>query len=210
MTKIGMIFECGPEGADLKVCTHLVTRLSPGVVVVPATLTNKKIMIADCGVIAAGLLDTDGCVHVLIVWDLFPPWRDQKPCRHKDRQNIFASLDAAGVPRDQVSLVCITEELEAWLLADEEALRIFLSTETYQAKGVPQIKKPERERNPKKRLDQIFRANRRGRYSDLEHALYIARAWPNLNRLRKRCETFRRFEQKLLAAVRRSRTRTRR
>jgi hypothetical protein len=210
VTKIGMIFECGPEGADLKVCTHLVARISPGVVVVPATLTNKKMMIADCGMMAAGLLHTDGCVHVLIVWDLFPPWRDQKPCRHEDRQNIFASLDAAGVPREQVSLVCISEELEAWLLADEEALRAFLSTKTHQAKYIPQIKKPERVRNPKERLHRIFRANKRGQYNELEHALGIAREWPNLDRLRRRCETFQRFEQKLLAAVRGRRTRTRR
>jgi hypothetical protein len=112
--KVGMILECGPDGADVQVCTHLGARLNAAIEVSSITLDNKPNLIENCGAAAARLLE-DGCKRVLVVWDLFPPWRQRplRPCRHKDREGIFHSLQAAGVSRDDVHLICIREELEA-------------------------------------------------------------------------------------------------
>src|SRR5260370_8298805 len=94
---------------------------------------------------------------VLIVWDLYPPWREkgEKPCRRDDRQAIFHSLDAAGVSPDRVALVCIREELEAWLIADGRAVSKVLSTPTHPVR-IKDPKNPEPIQNPKKILNHLF------------------------------------------------------
>jgi len=74
---------------------------------------------SECGKAAANLWP-QGCVRVAIVWDLYPAWREReyRPCRREDRLAIHESLTAAGVDPDRIGLVCIREELEAWLIAD--------------------------------------------------------------------------------------------
>lgn len=111
--KIGFIFECGHEGPDVQVCRYLVQMLDPAIKFVPSTLDNKKKLVEDCGTVAKILLDE--CEKVIIVWDLYPAWRERgmRPCRHEDRQAIFRSLQAENVDLSKVFLVCIQEELEA-------------------------------------------------------------------------------------------------
>ena len=194
--KVGMIFECGPEGADVKVCTYLAQRLRPDIVISSVTLNNKPNLVAECGAAAAQLLQ-DGCERVVIVWDLYPPWREKKakPCRREDRINIFQSLTNAGVDHGRVYLVCIREELEAWLLADQRALESLLSRPTRPA-SVSESRYPERTRNPKARMQQIFREHGRT-YIDLLDADKIVKELPDLRRLYRRCETFQRFALKV-------------
>ena len=124
--KIGFIFECGPEGPDVQVCRHLVQKLDSTIEFVSSTLDNKKKLLEDCGAIAKVLLDE--CEKVIVVWDLYPAWREKgmKPCRHEDRQAIFQSLQSEDVDLAKVFLVCIREELEAWLLADHRAVKTML------------------------------------------------------------------------------------
>ncbi len=96
--KVGMIFECGPEGADKQVCEHLATLIRPDIQIEGVTLTNKQRLISECGQAAATLL-ASGCERVLIFWDLWPPWggRQSRPCRKNDRQRIWEALVAAHV-----------------------------------------------------------------------------------------------------------------
>ena len=54
--KVGMIFECGPKGADKKVCTQLVSMIDPEIEIVSMTLDNKAKLVAGCGQAAAKLL----------------------------------------------------------------------------------------------------------------------------------------------------------
>ena len=68
--KIGMIFECGPNGADQQVCEHLAHRLLPDIEVVPVTLSKKPELLSGCGPAAANLL-REGCERIIIVWDLY-------------------------------------------------------------------------------------------------------------------------------------------
>lgn len=193
---IGMIFECGPQGADVQVCQILARHLQPKIEIVPVTLDNKPNLIQNCGDAAAGLL-ASGCERVIIVWDLYPAWRikGQRPCRHEDREEIFASLSQAGVHSDQVALVCIQEELEAWLIADERAVSTLLSTSTHPV-HVPRVRKPERQSNPKKYLNRLFEQNGRGPYSDRIHAGRIVQAMDGVERLLS-CPTFVRFAEKV-------------
>jgi hypothetical protein len=123
-------------------------------------------------------------VRVAIVWDLYPAWREReyRPCRREDRLAIHESLNAAEVDPERVGLICIREELEAWLIADGRAVSAVLSTPAHRVRG-KDGRNPESVRNPKKRLGQIFQQHRGRQYSDRQHAIAIARALPDLSRL---------------------------
>lgn len=194
--KIGMVFESGPQGAEKQVCEYLARRIRPGVTISSATHRNKPEMIADCGKDVAQLLK-EGCKRILIVWDLFPPWRKagEKPCRKVDREAIRKSLKLAGVENAPVFLVCVREELEAWLLADGRAIAAVLSTAAHPVPAIADARHPDRVPNPKARLQRQFRVHRRGEFNDLIHAIKIIQA-ADLNRL-GRSESFRRFKAKL-------------
>ena len=194
--KVGMIFECGPQGADVGVCTTLARKISPNIVIEHATLGNKKILVDECGVAARALLST-GCEKVIIVWDLYPAWREnrERPCRHEDRETIFQSLANADVNLNKVALVCIQEELEAWLIADGRALSSHLSRPAHPV-TIGDIKNVERISNPKKRLMNIFKQNTGRPYSDSADAPKIAKAIPDFSRLEK-VPTFARFMEKV-------------
>ena len=96
---IGMVFECGSQGADKLVCEYLVQQIRPGVTLKSRTLDDKRKLLRDAGKVAAQLLK-DGCCCVMIVWDLRPAWPDkaERPCRHDERLAVLARLAEAGVP----------------------------------------------------------------------------------------------------------------
>jgi hypothetical protein len=192
--KVGMIFECGPDGADKKVCEYLARKLAPDIEITSVTLDNKPTLISECGRASAVLLD-QGSERVVIVWDLYPPWRagGQTPCRKEDRENIAKSLVEAGVTSPNVYLVCIEQELEAWLLADGRAISQYLSSAAHKVK-VKDRKNAERINNPKRELRKLF--NGLGKdYIDTIHAHKIIKKLPDLERIKK-CATFFRFAAK--------------
>jgi len=194
--KVGMIFECGPHGPDQQVCEYLAQKLAPAIEISSVTLDNKPNLVSECGE-AATLLLNAGCDRVVIVWDLYPPWREQgeRPCRKEDREAIFQSLAQADVTSSCVYLVCIREELEAWLLADERAISDVLSRPTHSV-SLNRIRGTERVSNPKKRLNRIFKEHSGRRYNDMIHARKIVKRLPDFNRIR-RCSTFARFALKV-------------
>lgn len=195
--KVGLILECGPQGADKAVCEYLAKLLDPEMEVVSLTLDNKPKLIENCADAVTNLFELDGCDRVVIVWDLYPAWREagEKPCRKQDRERILKELKKADVNNPNVFLVCIEEELEAWLLSEDQAISAVLSRPNREVK-VGRERHPERVRNPKATLNKIFQENTGRPYSDLLHAKLIVRNIVNTNRLR-RCETFVRFALKV-------------
>jgi hypothetical protein len=196
--KLGMIFESGAQGADRQVCRHLAEELDASIEVEYVNHMNKPEMISACGKDVRHLM-AQGCEKVLIVWDLYPSphGSDRKPCRKEDRDAIVQSLTYAGMEDEPVHLVCITEELEAWILADGRALTAYLSRPSHPAKKIRSNKKPDQISSPKKRLIKLFRENGRGKYNSLVDAIRIVKRLPDLNHLR-RSPSFRRFEEKLM------------
>ena len=202
--KIGFIFECGPEGPDVQVCRHLVHKLDPIIEFISSTLDNKKKLVENCGTVAKVLLDE--CEKVIIVWDLYPAWRERgmRPCRHEDRQAIFRSLQAENVDLSKVFMVCIQEELEAWLLADNRAVTAMLKPlkHPHPVGRISKYSNPDRIKNPKTTLTRIFNhelGNGRG-YVDYQHAILIAKEISNFNRIR-RSDSFKRFAFKTAGLV---------
>jgi hypothetical protein len=196
--KIGMIFECGPQGADKQVCEYLGSQIRDDIEFSSITLDNKAILLRDASHAAKQLL-ADGCCCVLIIWDLRPAWSDKtrKPCRREECEVILASLRAAGIDVEQpVHLICVEQELESWLLADEQAIAACLSTAAHPYR-VPRAKNPDAVMQPKAALITHFKNARGWRYDDKVDAIRILRAAPvNFSRLR-RSSSFERFEEKV-------------
>lgn len=194
---IGLILECGPQGADKFVCEYLAVKLRPNVTVVSRTMDDKPNLLNNAAK-AAALLLADGCERVLIIWDLRPAWPDKanKPCRAAERQTLLNSLSRAGLTNRPVYLVCVEQELESWLLADETKLAGYLSTPTH-PHSVTRVRKPDRVGNPKSVVMNHFKEARGWRYEDRMHAIKVIRHdVPNWARLR-RSDSFARFEAKL-------------
>lgn len=203
--KIGLILECGPEGADKKVCEAAVRKLVPGCEVVSRTLDKKPKLLSECGAVAHGLLTIDKCTRVLVVWDLYPGWRtdDEKPCRKADRSAALASIAAASLGTNRnISLVCISEELEAWLIGNVAAIRETIHrhldpSRHYLTKKLKAVKTGEKTRNPKKHLMKVFREHGGIQYLDRDHAHAIFANITDLKSL-KDLPSFKRFAEKLL------------
>lgn len=195
---IGFIFECGPQGADKHVCEYLASQLRPGVKLISRTMDNKLKLLEGAASVAKRLLE-EGCERVLIVWDLRPAWPDkkEKPCRAAERQTLLDALAKEGLQGQPVYLVCVEQELESWLLADETKLSAYLSTDS-RAYNAPRTRRPDDVVNPKSRVMKYFKEARGLRYEDYVHAVKVVKNGDlNLPRLR-RSESFARFEAKLL------------
>jgi len=197
--KMGMVFECGPQGADKAVCTYLAGVMRKGVQISPVTLDNKDNLLRDCGRVVLQLL-AEGCHCVLVIWDLRPAWPTPgRPCRANEVARIQKSLAAAGVPAAaRVHLICIEQELESWLLACDQALTALLSTASH-AYTVPRTKSPDRVTQPKAAVIRHFMAARGRRYDDKVDAIRVLKATPVKLQHLRRSASFSRFEQKVLA-----------
>ena len=197
---IGMIFECGPAGADKQVCEYFVNKIRPGMPIKSRTLDNKGNLLSEAAKVAAQLL-SDGCCCVLIIWDLRPAWpgASPKPCRAEERDAVLAKLAAAGVPANApVFPICIEQELESWIVANERALEALLSTDAHPY-DVPRVKRPDLVTQPKAAVIKHFKSARGWRYDDKVDAIRILKA-ADVDLVRHRRSTsFARFETKLLA-----------
>jgi hypothetical protein len=197
--RVGFIFECGPKEADVQVCETLVCRLRPEIEFVSRTLDNKPNLVWECGPVARVLLQD--CEQVIIIWDLFPPWRETAPCLHQDRVDIFQSLQNEVVDKSKVSLVCVHEELEAWLLADKRALQTVIARFKHPHKvgRIKNYSSPDSIQKPKTKLNQLFQyeLGRGRRYNDFQHAKMIVEAIPDFQRIR-RSGSFLRFRDVII------------
>ena len=136
---------------------------------------------------------------MLVIWDLRPAWPDKKhkPCRHDERRALLNALAEAQVPAGApVYLICIEQELESWLLANERAISDLLSTPTHVYR-VSKVKVPDETPQPKAALIEHFKKATNWRYDDKVDAVRVLKAAAiDLPRLR-RSVSFARFESKL-------------
>lgn len=179
--KVGFVLESGEDSAEHQVFKFLLAKLRPEVKPVFVFMNNKGALFRECAAKVEGLFDIDRCVRVFIVWDLIPPEvldsRNKKSCT-AEREALLAKLRPQDRPPERTTLLCISQELEAWLLADGTAIEAYLfgkKAKTHGGKPIADDKHPEREPNPKKRLGNIFQENR-GKYfeySDTDHAIEL-------------------------------------
>ena len=188
--KLGLIFECDVGGPDELVFKCLVRRLSPETEVLTRSLGNKPAIFERGPDVAKALVETDKCDLVMIVWDLKPLWEKPGSCK-TEAQTLRLNLD--GLPaatRSKIRLLCLTYELETWLLADDAAVRDYLSKEAHPCTW--QVSKPASYQDAKAQLNRVFSEFRGRRYEDFSEAIKVASKWTSTTKLRK-IPSFKRF-----------------
>ena len=196
--KLGCIFECQRQGPDILVCRQFLSQLNPRVVLDSVPMDDKANLIERCGLATEALLKTNQ--HVVILWDLIPRWVEGgKIYKLADEvKKVEDALIASTVNLNKVSLVCMIQELEAWLLADHQAVGAVIAKikKPHALGGLKKYKSPDKEHRPKKILEKIFEQELGYIYRDHQHALPIAKAIGDDWRWVKNSESFCRFAEK--------------
>jgi hypothetical protein len=167
---IGFIVECAQQGPEEVLVNEVMRCFRPKDKPIVLPKLNKGNLLANAVTDAAKLVE-QGCKKVFILWDWHPieaSWGESKKkwrpgvCR-TEAAKLRAALKAAGLTKEQVVLVCVTQEVEAWALADKNAIKERLKTrlKTHQPRqiNVPRTGKPEEESDPERRLENIFGRN---------------------------------------------------
>jgi hypothetical protein len=134
---------------------------------------------------AASLVEASECDLVLIVWDLKPYWQraKQKTCQAEVAE-LRPKLD--NLPRAtaaKIRLLCLTWELETWLIADDRAVRAHLSTDAHKLKY--KCRSPMDKHDAKAFLDGVCKTQRgrSRRYVDVREAIQIAQQIPDTTKI---------------------------
>ena len=152
---------------------------------------------------AAALVEVENCDLVLIVWDLKPLWEKPSAKKCVDEAALLGQ-QIAKLPaktRSRIRLLCLTWELETWLLAEDRAVRDYLSTAAhpcnFKAPG-----KLDKVTDPKAELNKAFVAHRgkSRRYVDWQEAIQLVSRWPDAGKVGK-VESFHRFSRMLTGAA---------
>jgi hypothetical protein len=198
--KVGLILECQSGAPEEQVLRHLIERLKPDADVSVQAMGNKPTLVTDCGETAGALFEIENCDKVFVIWDLWPAWEQSDPCMKEDRDAIADSLTASDVAREKTHLICIIQELEAWLIADGGAVTRAINDLRRNHPEIPRIadeNSPEQVQRPKQRLMRLFRTEGKVRsYNDWLDAIRIARNFPNFHKL-ERAPAFVRFQNYL-------------
>jgi hypothetical protein len=195
--KIGIVCECGPDGAEKKVFPKLSYKLGFTHEFEFATMSNKADLISGCGK-AVTRLFADGMQRVAIMWDLKPAWPEKGgrlDCV-KERDAIVESLAHEGLTAKKVKLICIDKELDSWFLCDGHAISTVLSRPAHPVK-YKGVKNPVSVQDPKGLLKKLFETHGRHTYIDRIHGLQIVNAIENVNKLLTRSQSFCRFQDLL-------------
>ncbi len=194
--KVGFILECAPNGPEKQICQWLAKKTCPNFELHDAqfkTMVNKRYLMEGCGEQARLLLDA-GCHHVFIVWDLRPAWPngEDSDCV-RETAMVHAELKKAKIHKGKATCVCITQELETWLLADAAALQRLCRRGS---KRIPQLRNVEEINWPKNRVEALLR-ERRKQYAPHYDAITILQD-ADEKKLRK-VQSYRRLEDRLKA-----------
>jgi hypothetical protein len=193
--KLGLVLECDTGGPDEQVLKCFARRLQPGVTVQANALGDKPTVFSKGVETAQKLVEASRCDKVLIVWDLKPYFEGPPPARRCQDEAAILRDRLQAVPaatRRKISLLCLTWEIETWLLADAAAVRSHLSTDAHRCYfkcGNPLAKS-----NAKATLDKACKTQRgkASGYTDFRDAIRIACQITRTNKLR-RVPSFARF-----------------
>jgi hypothetical protein len=148
-----------------------------------------------------------GCSRVFVLWDwhpledrwtgrVSPRWRPGV-CR-VEAHELRGKLNTADLASGRVVLICVAQELEAWALADHQAIaRVIARRRRRPAEPVRKTRKPEQCPDPEQTLENIFRG------FDVELAKYtdvpaiIGQAQTNRFKRLRTCPSFVRLVEKL-------------
>ena len=207
--KIGFIVECAQLGPEEVLMNEVMRCFRPKDKHIVLPKTNKGILLANAVEDAAKLIK-EGCAKVFILWDWHPieaSWGETKKkwrrgaCR-TEAAKLRKELNEVGLTKAQVILVCVTQEVEAWALADKNAikerLQARLKSHAPRQIKVPRTGKPEEESDPERRLENIFGRNDVSMVKHQDVPEIFRNAAGNCFKAWEVCPAFTRFVDRLL------------
>lgn len=122
--KVGIIIEAPKDSGDQKVFAWLVEQYCKNISVVFIGNRNKTDLFNDSPEQCVGLFEFDNCDEVLIIYDLKPRFDTKSNRANVHFQNeLTAKLQSMRLDMQKITLICIKQMLETWLIADENAVR---------------------------------------------------------------------------------------
>lgn len=175
ISKLGLVLECDAGGPDELAFHCLVRRLSPGTALEFATMGSKAGLFIRGVDAARDLIEAGNCALALIVWDLKPLWGGPplaKKCEDEAAQLREKLLCVPEAMRGKIRLLCLTYELETWLMTEDRAVREYLSTPShpfkFKAPGNPLSKS-----DPKQILNAASKEAKGQKYVDYLEAIRL-------------------------------------
>jgi hypothetical protein len=121
--KVGIIIEAPKDSGDQKVFAWLIEQYCKNISVVFIGNRNKNDLFNDSPEQCAGLFEFDNCDEVLIIYDLKPRFDTKSNRANVHFQNeLTAKLQSMRLDMQKITLICIKQMLETWLIADENAV----------------------------------------------------------------------------------------
>jgi hypothetical protein len=122
--KVGIIIEAPKDSGDQKVFTWLIENYCKNICVEFIGNRNKNDLFNDSPDQCEGLFNIDICDEVLIIYDLKPRFNTKSNRVSANfKSNLIDKLARKGLPMQKISIICIKQMLETWLIADENAVR---------------------------------------------------------------------------------------
>ncbi len=122
--KVGIIIEAPKDSGDQKVFAWLIEQYCKNINVVFIGNRNKNDLFNDSPEQCVGLFEFDNCDEVLIIYDLKPRFDTKSNRANLNFQNeLTAKLQIKGLDMQKITIICIKQMLETWLIADENAVR---------------------------------------------------------------------------------------
>lgn len=192
--KLGLVLECDVGGPDELVLTCMARRLLPDISVQCASLGSKKQVFLKGPEAAEQLATASACDLVLIIWDLKPYWEEAlaNTCK-AEVADLRTKLNGLHEKvKAKIELICLTWELETWLIADDRAINKHLSTPAHKTKF--KCRSPLDKHDAKAFLDGVCKEHRGRslRYVDVREAIQIAQQIPDTRKIQG-IPSFRRF-----------------
>lgn len=122
--KVGIIIETPKDSGDQKVFAWLIEQYCKNICVIFIGNRNKNDLFNDSPEQCVGLFEFDNCDEVLIIYDLKPRFDTKSTRANINFQNeLIAKLQSKRLDMQKITLICIKQMLETWLIADENAVR---------------------------------------------------------------------------------------
>lgn len=204
--KIGFVVECSLEGPEHKLARMLVAVFCPKDEPIVIPMGSKGRLLADAELVVEKLIAL-GCERVFVIWDWHPlesRWGKArteawKPGLCREEVHVLrGKLDARKIAQARVVLTCVAQELEAWALADHNAIAAVVGRRRRRSvEGVRKFAEPELVSDPESTLEDVFREFDTGftKHNDVPAIFEAARA--SRFRRMKSCPSFVRLVEKL-------------
>lgn len=186
--KVGIIIEAPKDSGDQKIFAWLIEQYCKNINAVFIGNRNKSDLFNDSPDQCENLFSIDNCDEVLIIYDLKPRFDTRSSQAIANfHANLTTKLVSKGLNMQRISIICIKQMLETWLIADENAVRNYKIKKHKLTAAQPNFNGGKKQLNNPKPKDLI--EDYLTSYNPTTTALEIMKE-ADLNTIARRCNSF--------------------